>query len=77
MGQVKALVTIAFALKISDEDELVELTQSLDQSLRTAIANHYTPAMHAFLEAGEDGDLVDWYGAVVTLKKPVFSEIGE
>lgn len=74
---MKALVSIQFAIELDDEDQLVEMAQALDASLRQSIENHIALGMDRDgVELLEIGGMIDWYGANVAIKRPVFAGVG-
>lgn len=73
---MKALVSIQFALELDDEDQLVELAQKLDLGLRQSIENHLAEGWdRGAVELFEIGGMIDWYGASVAVKRPVFAGV--
>ena len=71
---MKALVQIAFAIEVINEDGLLEMAKAIDESMRVSIAEHFSPEKAADVTDLENKDLIDWYGATITVKKPVFAE---
>lgn len=70
---MKALVSIQFALEIEDEDDLVTIAQNIDASMKDAIRRYLESGVDKdTVELMELGGMVDWYGATVAVKKPVF-----
>ena len=71
---MKALVSIQFALELDDEDQLTQLAQTLDESLFESIKDHLARGTldQGAVELLELGGLIDWYGASVAIKRPVF-----
>ena len=74
---MKALVSINFALELDDEDDLVTLAQTMDASLFNAIKEHMTrrDGWQDFVELAELAGIVDWYGATISIKKPVLEGV--
>jgi cytidylate kinase len=71
---MKALVSINFALEIDDEDELTELAGNIDGSMREAVtraAAANEDDLNDFIRISEIAGKIDWYGASITLRKPV------
>lgn len=75
---MKALVSIAFALEIDDEDDLITIAQSIDKGLRDSIMGRLHDGLidQGAIELLEIGGAIDWYGASVSIKKPVFDSVG-
>lgn len=74
---MKALVSIQFAIELDDEDELVTLAQQIDSGLYESITQRYAEQLidKDSVELLEIGGLIDWYGASVAVKRPVFAGI--
>lgn len=73
---MKALVSINFALEIEDEDDLMILVRNIDESMRESIVNRTqsnSEDLNEFIEEAEVGGRIDWYGATVSLKRPVLN----
>lgn len=71
---MKALISIQFALELDSEDDLVTLAQNLDQSMYESIHRHVTTDQD-LVELMEIGGVIDWYGATVSIKRPVFESV--
>jgi len=75
---MKALVTIAFALEVDDEDDLTVLARNLDESLYQAVVkgmHTQTSGFQEFVTEAEGDGKIDWYGATIALKRSVFDGI--
>ena len=72
---MKALVTLSFAVTLEDEDALTELARSLDESIFQAITSHLPELDGVDVAALEDDHLIDWYGATISMKRSIVSEL--
>lgn len=74
---MKALISIQFAIELDDEDDLILMAQTVDEGLRKSIEEHLQGGMdRGAVELLELGGMVDWYGATVSIKRPVFDMVG-
>ena len=74
---MKALVTIAFAVEI-EEDDLTELARTLDESIYDAIKERFDEKrINDVIEQGEIEKRFDWYGATISIRRPVFEGMVE
>lgn len=72
---MKALVTLSFAVELADEDALAELARGLDESLFQSITKNLHKLDGVDVEALENDHLIDWYGATISVKRSIVSEL--
>lgn len=74
---MKALVSIQFALELDDEDQLVTLARTMDESMYESIKRWLSSGIvdKDTVELMEIGGVIDWYGASVSIKRPVFADL--
>lgn len=72
---MKALCMISFALELENEDDLQEFAKNIDESLYKSVRSHFEAGMVEYVSAAELDGKIDWYGATICLKKPVFEGV--
>lgn len=68
----KTLLTISFAIDL-DEDALVELANSVEDSMRKGI-EELVASWPADAPLALISDSIDFYGATLTLRRPILPE---
>lgn len=77
---MKALVSINFALEMDDEDDLMLLARTIDESMYESIVKNVrrnSKDWQEFVEEAEGDGLIDWYGVSISLKRGVLDGIQE